>query len=134
MTIAGVIALLLLAMLAYVRLAPSDPTIWHRMPDFAEGRDGNNSASRRVTLGPGALKKFNAEALSDPRTHVLAGSVEDGMVTYISRTRTVGFPDYTTARQDGDDLLVFGRSRFGRRDLGVNAARVDRWIEALTAY
>ncbi|WP_243614316.1 DUF1499 domain-containing protein [Shimia aestuarii] len=56
------------------------------------------------------------------------------MITYITRSRMIGFPDYTTVLQAGEELLIHARSRFGRRDFGVNAVRVERWIDALTAY
>ncbi|MFC3118172.1 DUF1499 domain-containing protein [Jhaorihella thermophila] len=55
------------------------------------------------------------------------------MITYISRTPTIGFPDYTTVWQDGDRLVVWGRLRFGRSDFGVNRARVEAWLKALQA-
>ena len=48
--------------------------------------------------------------------------------TYVTRTKFMGFPDYTTARQDGDFLKVYARLRFGRSDLGVNGARIADWL------
>ena len=66
-----------------------------------------------------------------PRTHVLAGSVADGRVTYITRSRVFGFPDYTTLEQDGDRLKAYARLRFGGSDLGVNATRLERLRLAL---
>jgi uncharacterized protein (DUF1499 family) len=66
-----------------------------------------------------------------PRTRWLAGSVQEGMVTYVTRSRVMGFPDYTTVRQAGDMVEIYGRLRFGKSDLGVNAARIDRWLRRL---
>ena len=62
---------------------------------------------------------------------VFAGSVAEGRVTYVTRTKWIGFPDYTTAEQHDDVLRVWGRLRFGRSDFGVNKARVDRWLADL---
>lgn len=125
---------LFLAGLGYVRFAPSDPARWHQPPNVVGDKTFGNGATRRVTIGKDGLKRLAAVAEADPRTYVLAGSVQDGMITFVTRTRVVGFPDYTTAIQDGEDLGILARSRFGRRDFGVNAARIERWIEALTAF
>ena len=134
MWIVWIVLGLFVALFAYVRMAPSDPARWHRVPEVVGDKTFRNGATRIVTIGKDGLRRLAAVAEGDPRTHVLAGSVEEGMMTFVTRTRTVGFPDYTTAFQDGEDLKILARSRFGRRDMGVNAARVDRWIKALTAF
>ena len=134
MTVVWIIVIVFLGLLAYVRLAPSDPAVWHVRPDVTGDKTFAKGATRVVPTGKDGLRRLAAVAEADPRTDRLAGSVEDGMITFITRSRTVGFPDYTTAVQDGETLKILARSRFGRKDLGVNAARVDRWIEALTAY
>ena len=66
-----------------------------------------------------------------PRTSVLAGSVAEGRVTYITRSLVWNFPDYTTVQQKGDYLLIFARLRFGGSDLGVNRKRVSRWLDQM---
>ncbi len=115
----------------YVRVAPSDPAKWHKEPRVAHDSDNENSARRLVMSGRDGLARFHQVAMGTPRTTVLAGSVEDGLVTYVTRSNLMAYPDYTTAYQDGDMLKVYGRSRFGRKDFGVNADRVDAWIDAL---
>lgn len=134
MTYIWILLILFLGALAYVRLAPSDPAVWHVVPNVVGDKTFKYGATRMLTVGQDGLKRFAAVAEDDPRTSVLAGSVEAGMITFVTRSRTVGFPDYTTALQDGEHLKILARSRFGRGDLGVNAARVDRWIAALAAY
>ncbi|CUH53270.1 DUF1499 domain-containing protein [Shimia marina] len=121
----------LAAGLAYVRLAPSDPAKWHRDVQINHDSNSENSVRRMVVTGSDGLAKFAEIAAQTPNTSVLAGSVEEGMITFITRTKVMGYPDYTTAIQDGELLKIFGRSRFGLKDFGVNAARVDGWIEAL---
>jgi len=126
----AVLALLILvgAALAYVRLAPSDAARWHTMPDEISERDMEGGAMRRAE---GDLAALDAIIRDTPRTRVLAGSVDAGMLTYVTRSRVFGFPDYTTVRQAGDTLEIYGRLRFGKSDMGVNAARIDGWLARL---
>lgn len=114
--------------LGYIRLAPSDPARWHRLPEEIGNQTLEGGAMRRVA---GDLAALDAIIRSTPRTSVLAGSVAEGMITYVTRSRVFGFPDYTTVRQRGDALEIYGRLRFGASDLGVNAARIDLWLKAL---
>jgi len=70
-------------------------------------------------------------ASNTARSVVLAGSASDGMMTFVTRSKWIGFPDYTTIQLDGDKIKLHARLRFGRSDLGVNAARLERWIDQL---
>ena len=126
----GVIGLIAFAISAYVRLAPTDPERWHTMPAAVTNRDTYGGAMRVVGAGQDGLARLDRIIQATPRTYVLAGSVEAGMITYVTRSRVFGFPDYTTVRQAGPQLELFGRLRFGRSDLGVNAARLDGWLQA----
>ncbi|TKZ20722.1 DUF1499 domain-containing protein [Shimia litoralis] len=134
MIVLWVLAFVCLAFLAYVRLAPSDPTVWHVAPSSHDDKSFSNGVIRQVPSGQDGLRRMDIIVSSDPRTQKLAGDVASGMITYVSRSRMVGFPDYTTMVQSGEDLVIYARSRFGRKDFGVNAARVNRWVDALTAY
>ncbi|MFY0660720.1 MAG: DUF1499 domain-containing protein [Shimia sp.] len=131
MTFLWLILVLAVAFAIYVRVAPSDPAKWHKEPQVAHDSDNENSVRRLVMSGRDGLDRFHQVAMGTPRTTVLAGSVEDGVVTYVTRSKLMAYPDYTTAYQDGDMLKVYGRSRFGRKDFGVNANRVETWIDAL---
>lgn len=126
-----VVAVLAIAGAAYVRLAPSHPEKWHRKAEITHDSTSENSVRRMIIAGADGLREFEKIALATPRTVVLAGSVEEGMITFITRSRLLQYPDYTTASQDGTILKIYGRSRFGRKDFSVNANRVDGWIEAL---
>jgi len=111
---------------------------WHKMPENSAGKppadkDFKNGAIRIIDAGADGLVRLDAVALATPRTARLFGSVAEGMVTYVTRSVVMGFPDYTTVRQDGDTLTIYARSRFGRSDLGVNRKRVQGWIDALQA-
>ena len=118
-------------LMAYIRLAPSDPARWHVMPDQVQDETLPGGAMRVI---PGDEERFAELAAimeATPRTQHLAGTVEEGMVTYITRSLVFGFPDYTTARLQGDQIEIYSRLRFGQSDMGVNAARLESWLAQL---
>ena len=130
--------------LVYIRLAPDDAVAAHQIPlhDAEPGKPqdlaGGIIAEELFHAAPDVLlKRLNAIALKTPRTRVLAGSTEEGMITYVTRSMVFGFPDYTTVqvRSDGQRsrLTIFGRLRFGVSDFKVNSARVHSWLQALKA-
>lgn len=138
------LAVLIVAGVAWIRLAPSDPARWHVDPlqvDPGEGRFVVRPEGGDMRFGPfpespeALLARLDRVAMGWPRTQRLAGTPEDGRVTYITRSRVFGFPDYTTvaalAVQDGTDLAILARLRFGRGDMGVNRARVMAWLDRL---
>jgi hypothetical protein len=142
----GILAVLAVAFAVFMRVAPSDPVRWHvdpvtvEPPEFpgavlmrpgAGGRD-----SPRFDMPPAALMAaFDRVARDTPRVVVLAGSVEDLHVTYVARSAIFGFPDYVSVRVlpdgDGAQLAVFSRLRFGYDDMGVNAKRLDDWLDRI---
>ena len=123
--------LLLGGVSAFARLAPSDPEQWHVMPEGLQPGDEAGSAVRMVPDDGTTLAQLDKIIRATPRTTVLAGSVEEGMITYITRSLVFGFPDYTTvARRDGQ-IVLYGRLRIGKADMGVNAARLDGWLNQL---
>lgn len=132
-----VLGVLVVALLAYVRLAPSDPARWHVDPETASEPGAGGVLLHHPVAAPAneALARFDAIASASPRIRVLAGSVDEGLVTYIVRSQWVGFPDYVTVKAvpDGDKsvLILLSRLRFGVSDLGVNRARLDRWLQRL---
>ncbi len=131
------IALAIIVLGAYIRLAPSDPAKYHIDPTAAPD-PGAGGAKRTVAFAgtpDEALAAFDAIVMAAPRTMRLAGSAGDGRITYIARTKWVGFPDYVTVQASpagtGSELTILSRLRFGRSDLGVNAKRLDGWLERL---
>ncbi len=127
----GLICVLLAALGIYARTLSSDPGIWHVMPNKPRDINEAGAALRFVDAEDGDLARLDAIIQSTKRTSVLAGSIEDEMITYITRSAVFGFPDYTTVRQDGMQLMIYGRLRMGYSDLGVNARRIDGWIALL---
>lgn len=135
----GLVAMAIVG-LGYVRLAPSDPSVWHE-PDLPDVPVGEHSGTGRFSArynfegdGAAALARFHRVALDTPRTEVLAGDLQSGKITYVTRSRVIGFPDYTTVSlepglQTGQpSLQIYARLRFGLDDLGVNRARVRDWV------
>lgn len=134
--------LLVLGFAAYVRLAPSDPARWHRFAAPKAPGDYQSPGgfeARRVVVDDSVLAQLDAIIRATPRTRVLAGSVEEGFITYMTRSALWGFPDYTNVYLTPNDQLAGGRTtltirghlRFGRSDLGVNRARIEGWMAQL---
>lgn len=139
----GLLAALLAGVMVWVRAAPSDPARWHIDPVTDTAADcavqAGSGDARAACLLPGTpaevLARLDAVALDTPRTQRLAGSPEEGRITWVTRSALWGFPDYTTAaarpESAGARLDIHGRLRFGQSDLGVNAARLGDWLTRL---
>ena len=122
---------LVLAFAAYVRAAPSEPNRWHISINAETESNLAGGAVRILPNSTETLTVLNRNMLNRPRTKILAGSIEQGRVTYITRTKLMGYPDYTTIEQSGEDIKLFARLRFGKSDFGVNAARLEQLKGAL---
>ena len=130
--------------LGYVRLAPSDPQEWHKQA-YPSGMGDIPSSAGFIWRAPLAdegkdrLNRLDQIIMSTPRTTRLAGSVDTGKITYVTRSAVIGFPDYTTIGvyqgliEDSDIryLEINGRLRFGHSDFGVNAKRIKGWLAQL---
>ncbi|WP_172975059.1 MULTISPECIES: DUF1499 domain-containing protein [Roseivivax] len=129
-----ILILLILAAIGgavFIRFAPSDPEVWHVDPQVSADQDLAQGVRRRIPGGEERMAELDRIILSTPRTELLAGSVEEGRITYITRSKWMGFPDYTTIQQDGDVIELYARLRFGQSDMGVNKARVEGWLNEL---
>ncbi len=128
----------------YVRLAPSDPAVWHQTfypkAPASYPAAGGFQIVRQVADPVVVLERLDRIIMATPRTTRLAGSVADGMITYVTRSKLWGFPDYTTVYAGPDDtieggfgplLKIHGRLRFGQSDTGVNRARITGWLAEL---
>jgi len=126
------LAAFIAAFALYVRLAPSDPARWHKAPpDLPVGDSAGLNSFVAVREGDRAiLERLIQIAETTRRTTGLAGSAQAGMITFITRTRLWGFPDYTTIRLLDGKLTIYGRARFGQGDMGVNRARIEAWLAA----
>lgn len=129
----SVVIVAVVGLVAYIRLAPTDVARWHQPIGNAETTDGQGWSARVIQSEPGLFSALHQDILKLPRTQMIAGSVGEGRLTYITRSRIMGFPDFTTIEQDGRKIKLYGRLRFGRSDLGVNGRRLDGLIERVNA-
>jgi uncharacterized protein (DUF1499 family) len=142
-----ILALLAVAgLMLYVRFTPSDPAQWHVDPRAIAKPDrpnhwlirpeGGDARPPDYALEPAELARIiDAVVLAQPRTVRVAGSVESGHMTYLTRTLLMGYPDYVSIRVlatgTGASLVAFSRSRFGQSDLGANRKRMELWLAAI---
>ena len=86
------------------------------------------------------IDAFEAIALAEPKTERVDDGGGDAVWrSYVQRSKLVSFPDYISVRAvevetpqgPRASLLVYSRSVYGYSDLGVNGARVERWLTAL---
>lgn len=125
--------------LVFVRLAPSDPAVWHVDPETTKPpRKRNFSYGVRLALEQSPqdlLSQIETAMLKEPDTHILAGSVEDLHITFETRSKLLKYPDYFSVKaaigEDGTDMWFYSRARFGYNDLGVNKARVNRVLKSV---
>jgi hypothetical protein len=128
-----IIVLVVVGGIAWIRLAPSDPAVWNVDPMVTADQDLAGGVRRRLDGGRDLFQALDRIILATPRTELLAGSVEEGPITYITRSQWMRFPDYTTVQLDGDQVELYARLRFGQSDTGVNKARVEGWLAQLPA-
>jgi len=132
--------------MVWIRFSPNPAGEWamnpmtHGQPGMENGwlirPEGGDQAAPVYKMTPAELAaKINKVALARPRTRLLAGAPESGEMTYVTRSRFWGFPDFTSVRVlpsgSGASFAAFARARFGRSDLGVNRARLEAWLKAL---
>ncbi|APX11333.1 DUF1499 domain-containing protein [Tateyamaria omphalii] len=130
MYLAAAVVVLAIGLVAFVRFSPTDASQWHVPIAETESRDMAGGAIRVIEADAGALARVDAAARELPRTQAIAGSVEEGRITYQTRSKWIGFPDYTTVEYTDGLLRMHARLRFGRSDLGVNRERLERLLVA----
>ncbi|WP_417242653.1 DUF1499 domain-containing protein [Celeribacter sp.] len=124
------------ALQAYIRLAPVDAARWDVDPFAAPdpGEGGDKCLIDTAMTPQEALGRLAQVAQATARTRLVAGSVEAGRMTYMTRSKLWGFPDFTTiearAVPTGAQVAILARLRFGKSDLDVNATRVATWRAA----
>lgn len=133
----AVLILILLAAHIVWRIWPDDKDVWHVDPADrelsrrAEVRLIGLEAPRFPVDAETLMTKMMEIAEEEPRTWVLDGSVDEGMVTFTHRT-LLGFRDYTTLKAVDEvgaaKLAVLARPAWNVYDWGVNRNRMDRWL------
>jgi uncharacterized protein (DUF1499 family) len=88
---------------------------------------------------PGEVFRAVEAALAgEPRLERVAAEEGQGMLRYVQRSRILGFPDTIDVKvvpvpEGGAAVLLYSRSKLGRSDMGVNRARIERWIGLIEA-
>jgi uncharacterized protein (DUF1499 family) len=81
------------------------------------------------------LARLKTIALAEPDTCELPSGRPDRAARFLQHTRLMRFPDTIDAEvfsaDGGATLAIYSRSLIGRKDFGVNGARVTRWLAAL---
>jgi uncharacterized protein (DUF1499 family) len=125
------VLILIVGLLAFIRLAPTDVARWHVPVTAREDKDLTGGAIRVIEGSEARMQALQEIALNTDRTSLIAGSAQEGMMTFQTRSFWMGYPDQTTVHLDGDQIRMFARLRFGQSDMGVNKARLEAWIGAL---
>lgn len=140
--------LIVISGLLYIRWAPIDGAAWHVDPLTVVKPDTPNAYLLRPHGGDGPAPEFSMNpnmlafavqemAAELPRTEFIYGSTGMRHMTFVARSRWLGLPDFITVKVlengDGSALAIYSRAQYGFSDLGVNRARVLRWVDVLKA-
>lgn len=133
MTFLTVVLIAFVALQLVIRLAPSTPENWViDETGQAPGEypsEGGFRLVRSVEDERAFAQAFEHAILAEPRTQKL-GQVQ-GQDIYISRSAFWGFPDYTTLATGDGRAVIYARLRFGKSDMGVNRARLERVVQRI---
>lgn len=140
------VVMALVGLAAYARVAQIDPKIYHIDPQTApvpkvSGHivlrpDGSAQAPIFLMSAQSLAAKLDAVIRATPRTTVLAGSLEEGFASFVTRSAIFGFPDIATVKvidlgEGKSTIAILSRLRIGQMDFGVNEARVKGWLAQL---
>lgn len=74
----------------------------------------------------------------EPRVTLVAADDKNRCFEWVQRSAIFGFPDRITAvllsiGENKSTLAIYARSTYGYSDLGVNKARVEKWLSVVKA-
>ena len=115
------------------------PNQWLVLPPGFGGASAPHAESPVFSVAPRMLMQAVKQiATAEPRTELVHGDAGNGQAEFVARSRIFRFPDRITAavfpvRGAGERsaLAIWSRAVYGRRDFGVNRARVERWLRLL---
>lgn len=120
--------------LLYIRFAPIKVDRAHIIPDITN-LDTDQAGSYLATLAdqtPANFARLYGVISNTPRTVQIAGSVEAGHVSFVTRSLIMGFPDVTSIGIGEDGVIwVYGRLVYGHSDFNVNKTRIQNWLQSL---
>jgi len=139
----------------YVSTVEHDAAVWHVDPLTVEQSVKPNSfrmappllteeevdaESPVYTVNPTLMAKaFDDYVVNQPKTGRIAGSPEEGWMTYVQLSPSLNLPDYVSVKfidlnGGNSTIAVYSRSRFGYDDRGVNEKRVLNWVSTLQSF
>ena len=88
--------------------------------------------------GTQLFRIVEAAVAEEPRLVRVHGDPARGELRYVQRSRVMRYPDTINLKvaalpEGGSTVLIYSRSQLGRGDLGVNRARIERWIGLIEA-
>lgn len=146
--IALFIAMVLIGLAAYARVVQIDPETYHVDPETAPTpkvpghillRPGSTSEAPIFLMKAEDLAaKLNTVIQATPRTRVLAGGLDQGYASFVTRSAIFSFPDIANVKvidlgEGKSTVAILSRLRIGQMDFGVNEARVKSWLAQLAA-
>jgi len=125
----GACGVILVLGLLWIRFAPIHKDSWHVTTRAERNKAFAGGVIRFLPkAGRAELQQLVGVIDEAPLTKHIAGDLQDGMLTYVTRTKVFGFPDFTTLWLSEEGLHIYARVRFGRIDFGVNKARIMTWL------
>ncbi len=84
------------------------------------------------------LRAVQQAVASERGVQEVAADANAGTLRFVQRSRVMGFPDTINIKvvptpDGGSAVLIYSRSKLGRGDMGVNLARIQRWIKLIEA-
>lgn len=140
--LAAVVVLVLAGVAIHVRTVEMRPGAWHVRPAEAAVPQTPNYAlyagegAVMVEGETAAIARAIDEAAMEAGWTSIAGDPAQGFVTYVARSRIMGFPDAISVVVEpaGGGIArveIFARARFGQSDMGVNEGHA-RYLLAAT--
>ncbi|MEM1232735.1 MAG: hypothetical protein AAGH70_01285 [Pseudomonadota bacterium] len=125
-TILAILCVVVLAAMAYVRFTPVSAEAGKGRPsEQAVGSYASEGGHYEVVSAENFdRERLEAAILNHPRSERLADGV------YATRTAIWAFPDIIHVWEGTDTLHIAAHLVYGRKDLGMNRARVESWLEA----
>jgi Protein of unknown function (DUF1499) len=114
------------------RLASRPQVLW-----LAWFRGEERSGAALVSVGANGLRTAMAKVIASEPKITLMDAEETALTEpYVQRSGLLAFPDTIVVRyierpEGRSTLAIYSRSQLGQSDLGVNIARLKRWLGEL---
>ncbi len=125
----------------WLRFAPIDRDDWHVDPAETEVGSGRGvrliglQAPRYPAETETVLANFQEIVLDDENTRRLEGDLDEGMITFVARSRVLGLAEVITAKAVAEGhktkLSIASRPRFPLSSRDAAAERLDRWLQEM---